>query len=56
MTEPRLRIGALSERVGVSPALLRAWETRYGLLRPVRTDGGFRLYSAADEARVRSMR
>ena len=56
MAEPRLRIGALSERVGVSPALLRAWETRYGLRRPVRTDGGFRLYSAADEARVRSMR
>jgi methanogenic corrinoid protein MtbC1 len=56
VAEPRLRIGALSERVGVSPALLRAWETRYGLLRPVRTDGGFRLYSAADEARVRSMR
>jgi len=55
MAEPRLRIGALSERVGVSPALLRAWETRYGLLRPLRTDGGFRLYSAADEARVRSM-
>ena len=56
MAAPRLRIGALSERVGVSPALLRAWETRYGLLRPIRTDGGFRLYSAADEERVRSMR
>jgi DNA-binding transcriptional MerR regulator len=56
MTEPRLRIGALSKRVGVSPELLRAWESRYGLLKPVRTDGGFRLYSAADEERVRSMR
>ncbi len=55
MAEPRLRIGALSERVGVSPALLRAWETRYGLLRPVRTEGGFRLYSAEDEERIRSM-
>lgn len=56
MAEPRLRIGALSRRVGVSPELLRAWESRYGLPRPVRTDGGFRLYSAADEERVRSMR
>ena len=56
MAEPRLRIGALSKRVGVSPELLRAWESRYGLLNPVRTDGGFRLYSAADEERVRSMR
>ena len=32
MDEPYLRIGALSQRVGVSPELLRAWEQRYGLL------------------------
>jgi len=51
-----LRIGALSRRVGVSPELLRAWEQRYGLLQPVRSSGGFRLYSTADEERVRSMR
>jgi DNA-binding transcriptional MerR regulator len=51
-----LRIGALSRRVGISPELLRAWEQRYGLLQPVRSAGGFRLYSTADEARVRSMR
>jgi DNA-binding transcriptional MerR regulator len=57
MTEPaHLRIGALSRRVGVSPELLRAWEERYGLLQPVRSAGGFRLYSASDEERVRSMR
>jgi MerR family transcriptional regulator, light-induced transcriptional regulator len=55
MAEPRLRIGALSQRVGVSPELLRAWEQRYGLLEPVRSDGGFRLYSMEDEERVRSM-
>jgi MerR family transcriptional regulator, light-induced transcriptional regulator len=55
MSHPHLRIGALSQRVGVSPELLRAWEQRYGLLEPVRSDGGFRLYSAADEERVRSM-
>lgn len=52
----RLRIGELSRRVGVSPELLRAWELRYGLLRPTRSPGGFRLYSAADEARVLRMR
>jgi MerR family transcriptional regulator, light-induced transcriptional regulator len=56
-TEPaRLRIGALSRSVGVSPELLRAWERRYGLLRPLRSPGGFRLYSGADEERVRAMR
>jgi DNA-binding transcriptional MerR regulator len=51
-----LRIGALSRRVGVSPELLRAWEQRYGLLEPLRTGGGFRLYTPADEERVRAMR
>ena len=56
MSEPYLRIGALSQRVGVSPELLRAWEQRYGLLRPVRSDGGFRLYSADDEQRIQAMR
>jgi MerR family transcriptional regulator, light-induced transcriptional regulator len=50
-----LRIGQLASRVGVSATLLRAWERRYGLLQPVRTEGGYRLYSAEDEARVHSM-
>jgi len=54
-TEHSLRIGELSRRVGVSPELLRAWERRYGLLHPARTDGGLRLYSADDERRVRAM-
>ena len=50
-----LRIGELSRRVGVSDHVLRAWETRYGLLSPVRSGGGFRLYSDSDERRVRRM-
>jgi len=50
-----LRIGELSRRVGVSPEVLRAWERRYGVLRPTRSEGGFRLYSTADEDRVRRM-
>src|SRR5512134_554009 len=51
-----LRIGELSKRAGVSPDLLRAWERRYGLLRPERSAGGLRLYSSADVERVRAMR
>jgi len=51
-----LRIGELSKRSGVSPELLRAWERRYGLLRPVRSAGGLRLYTPADVERVRVMR
>ena len=50
-----VRIGELAKRTGVSPELLRAWEHRYGLLQPTRTPGGFRLYSAGDEARVQRM-
>jgi MerR family transcriptional regulator, light-induced transcriptional regulator len=52
---PLLRIGELSRRLGVSDHLLRAWESRYGLLQPVRSAGGFRLYSEADMLRVRRM-
>jgi DNA-binding transcriptional MerR regulator len=51
-----LRIGEFSRRVGVSPELLRAWERRYGLLRPVRTEGGFRLYTDDDAERVERMK
>lgn len=51
-----MRIGEISRRTGVSPELLRAWERRYAVLRPRRTDGRTRLYSAADETRVRLMR
>ena len=55
MAAPQLRIGEFARRVGVSPELLRAWESRYGLMQPVRSPGGFRLYSASDLARVERM-
>lgn len=51
-----LRIGALSKRAGVSEHVLRAWESRYGLLSPTRSSGGFRLYSDTDVRRVQRMR
>jgi MerR family transcriptional regulator, light-induced transcriptional regulator len=51
-TRPTLRIGELSRRTGVSAELLRAWERRYGLLRPSRSSGGLRLYTADDVRRV----
>ena len=53
--QPALRIGELSRRLGVSDHVLRAWENRYGLLQPVRSAGGFRLYSEVDVLRVRRM-
>jgi DNA-binding transcriptional MerR regulator len=51
-----LRIGEFARRMGVSPELLRAWERRYGLLEPIRSEGGFRLYTTDDAERVARMR
>jgi MerR family transcriptional regulator, light-induced transcriptional regulator len=52
---PTMRIGELATKVGVSTHVLRAWESRYGLLRPVRSAGGYRLYGHEDERRVREV-
>ena len=51
-----LRIGELARRTGVGEATLRAWERRYALLQPDRSEGGFRLYTDEDVARVAAMR
>lgn len=51
-----LRIGEFARRVEVSPELLRAWERRYGLLQPIRSEGGFRLYTTEDAERVARMK
>jgi DNA-binding transcriptional MerR regulator len=50
------RIGELARRTGTTSDLLRIWERRYGLLKPDRTAGGFRVYSEDDAARVTAMR
>lgn len=42
---PLFSIGAVSRMTDVSAATIRTWETRYGLVRPQRSDGGQRLYS-----------
>src|SRR4030042_6292506 len=45
---PLYNLKAVITEVGLSPATLRAWERRYGLLKPMRTPGGHRLYSRQD--------
>lgn len=55
VTPAGMRIGELADRLGVSTHALRAWEKRYGLLRPSRSAKGYRLYGPQDEARVREM-
>lgn len=41
-------IRVLAERTGVGTSTLRAWERRYGLLKPQRTPKGHRLYTESD--------
>ena len=47
-----LAIGDLAARTGVTPAVLRMWETRYGFPRPQRLESGHRRYAEADVAAV----
>ncbi|MGH8387438.1 MAG: MerR family transcriptional regulator [Pseudomonas sp.] len=48
-------IREVARLTGVNPVTLRAWERRYGLIVPTRTESGHRLYSMADVGRVRSI-
>jgi DNA-binding transcriptional MerR regulator len=48
-------IREVARLTGVNPVTLRAWERRYGLIQPTRTDSGHRLYSQADIESVRSI-
>jgi DNA-binding transcriptional MerR regulator len=44
---------AAARLTGLSPAVIRAWERRYGVVSPLRTAGGTRRYRAADLERLR---
>jgi DNA-binding transcriptional MerR regulator len=48
-------IREVARLTGVNPVTLRAWERRYGLIQPTRTESGHRLYSMTDIERVRSI-
>ncbi len=47
-TEGLFPIRTVAQLTGVNPITLRAWERRHGLIRPVRTPKGHRLYTAQD--------
>jgi DNA-binding transcriptional MerR regulator/methylmalonyl-CoA mutase cobalamin-binding subunit len=51
-TEPRHPIRVVAQRTGLTPATLRAWERRYGVVEPHRSEGGQRLYSDRDVERL----
>jgi MerR family transcriptional regulator, light-induced transcriptional regulator len=52
-TDPVFNVKAIVHQTGVAAATLRAWERRYGIPTPPRTDSGYRLYSARDVAMIR---
>ena len=43
-TEQNYRIGLTTQITGIRPETLRAWERRYEVVKPIRTDAGDRLY------------
>ena len=45
----------VSERLGLAPATLRAWEQRYGIVHPTRSEGGYRLYDDNDLDTLQAM-
>lgn len=45
----------VSSLTGIAPDTLRAWERRYGVVRPKRTESRYRLYDDADLERLRHM-
>ena len=49
---PRHPIRVVARRTGLTPAVLRAWEKRYGVVDPSRSEGGQRLYSDQDVHRL----
>lgn len=53
---PRHPIRLVAQRTGLSGHVLRAWERRYGVVAPTRSDGGQRLYSDSDIERLQLLR
>lgn len=50
--ECRFQIGTVAHLTGLHPHTIRAWERRYGAVRPLRSGGGTRLYGEEDVARL----
>jgi DNA-binding transcriptional MerR regulator/methylmalonyl-CoA mutase cobalamin-binding subunit len=56
VNEPRYKIGTVAKLTGLSPFLLRAWENRYDLLKPHRSETGRRVYSQSDVETLRAVK
>ncbi|MFM8938762.1 MAG: MerR family transcriptional regulator [Phenylobacterium sp.] len=49
-------ISEAAEEVGVAPHVLRFWETRFSVIRPMKRAGGRRFYRPQDIALLRTLR
>jgi len=49
-------ISEAADEVGVAPHVLRFWETRFSVIRPMKRAGGRRFYRPQDVALLRSLR
>ena len=45
----------VSQQLGLAPGTLRAWEQRYGIVNPTRSEGGYRLYDDNDLDTLQAM-
>lgn len=54
--EARHPIRVVAQRTGLTTDVLRAWEKRYGVVEPERSETGQRLYTDADVDRLRLLR
>ena len=45
----------VSQQLGLAPGTLRAWEQRYGIVHPTRSEGGYRLYDDDDVDTLQAM-
>lgn len=52
VSEPRHPISVVADRTGLSQHVIRAWERRYDVIEPARSEGGHRLYSEAEIERL----
>ena len=49
-------IGDVAERCDINPVTLRAWQRRYGLLKPQRSEGGHRQFDEEDIQRIEEIK
>lgn len=54
--EPTYALGVVTRLTGLSAHVLRAWERRYGAVRPIRSPGGTRRYRESDVQRLHLLR